>query len=290
MINHEKIVNILVGRTGAGMPDRGVGPDDILLGKYAELPDNERDEFWNAFGNALREIWQKRDVNAMEYTAAFISGLSVDNRPTENLAKNIAEFLCEDILVNRDASEVKANDRRQVIAALRILACLKLGDRKWWCIRFYSWLHDAKSTTGLDGQMATQAVLHASRGWMNGGQGMPNFDAWFEYARMAKEFPAIELFAVLADQADHQSDKEHLKSTVINVYQSLYAVCYDKLPCSTSIEDLRKIIETWLRDRMHVRKNEAEKLLQWREPDKLTPKQRLYSGSKIPAELSGAHS
>jgi hypothetical protein len=278
-MNREEILDVLIGRSGGACPDRGVRADDILLGRYAEVSATNRPAFWQAFGEALLSLWQLGNTEAVECASAFVAGLDKVDRTDGDVAFSVAGFLLEDSVVRGDVI-AKDDSRRRVVAALRMLANLGLGTRTWWRCRFFAWLHDTKSSGGEEGQLAWQAVLHSSLGLMNCCEPMPNIDAWLEDARIAKEFPAIELFTLLARQTEYQQDKMYLKNEVIEAYQSLYVNCNGRDSCSQGIEDIRSVIETWLVDRLHLSPSEAHELLKWRQPDKRLPQDRIFRSDR----------
>lgn len=274
-MNQDEILDVLRERSGGACPDRGVRADDILLGRYAAIPENARHSFWNEFGNAFAILWEEADTQAVEAAGAFVSGLNKAVRPKPELVMPSIGLLFSNQL-GPSPTVSKGDQRRRIVAALRIQANLGLGERKWWRCQFWCWIDDAKTTTGSDGQLAWQAVLHASLGLMNCQEPSPNIDAWLEDSRKAKDFPAIELFTLLARQTDYQQDLEHLKSEVVDAYQSLYANCAGgAIP--RGIEDIRSVIESWLVDRLHLSPDEAEALLKWQEPSKQLPQIRLAS-------------
>lgn len=283
-MNRDEILDVLRGRSGGVCPDRGVRADDILLGRYAAIPADGRASFWQAFSEALPMLWAEMDTEAIEAAAAFVSGLDKTVRPDTELVKSGFEFLFNDLTeVSQIAS--KGDERRRIVAALRMLANLGLGERNWWRCRFWSWIGDAKLAAGAEGQLAWQAVLHASLGLMNCSEPTPNIDAWLEDGRKAKEFPAIELFTLLVRQTEYQQDKEHLKNEVIEAYQSLYANCIGN-SCPQGIDDIRSVIETWLMDRLHLSQDIAQGLLEWQKPSKELPQVRLASRKHL---LAASH-
>ncbi len=279
-MNREEILDVLLGRSGGACPDRGVRGDDILLGRYANVPESDRSVFWQAFGETLASLWQEANTEAIECAAAFVAGLDKAERPDNDLATSVAGFLLGDSVV-RDGVITKEDSRRRVVAALRMLANLGLGARTWWRCRFFAWLDDAKFANGEDGQLAWQAALHSSLGLTNCCEPMPNIDAWLEDARVAKEFPAIELFTVLARQTEYQQDKEHLKGEVIGAYQSLYINCNSGGLCPQGIKDIRSVIETWLVDRLQLSPVDAHKLLKWKQPDQRLPQARIFNSHRL---------
>lgn len=274
-MNREEVLDVLLGRSAGASPDRGVRGDDVLLGRYTNVRESDRPAFWRLFGEALIFLWQEGNTEAIECAAAFVAGLEKTARPDREMAASIAGFLLNDSIVC-DGAIAKGDGRRRVVAALRILATLGLGARTWWRCRFFAWIDDAKSCSGGEGQLAWQAVLHASLGLMNCCEPMPNIDAWLEDARIAKEFPAIELFTLLARQTEYQQDQVHLKDEVIEAYQSLYVNCKGGDSCPQGIEDIRSVIETWMVDRLHLSSAQANELLKWRQPDKRLPQERIF--------------
>lgn len=278
-MNRDEILDVLRERSGGACPDRGVRADDILLGRYAAIAENGRPSFWNEFGNAFVILWEEQDTQAIEAAGAFVSGLNNAVRPLpELLGPSIGSLFSNQPAPSPRMS--KGEERRRIVAALRIQANLRLGERKWWRCQFWHWIDDAKFSTGSDGQLAWQAVLHSSLGLMNCCEPTPNIDAWLEDSRKAKDFPAIELFTLLVRQTDYQQDLEHLKSEVVEAYQSLYANCAGGAT-PPGIEDIRLVIETWLVDRLHLSTVEADALLKWREPSKQLPQMRLAARKQI---------
>lgn len=280
-MNRDEILDVLRERSGGACPDRGVRADDILLGRYAAIAENDRPSFWNEFGNAFVFLWEENDTQAIEATGAFVSGLGKAVRPLPELVRPSIGLLFS----NQPAPTPrvsKGDERRRIVAALRIQANLGLGERNWWRCQFWRWIDDAKVSTGSDGQLAWQAVLHSSLGLMNCCEPTPNIDAWLEDSRKAKDFPAIELFTLLARQTDYQQDLEHLKIEVVEAYQSLYANCAGGAT-PRGIEDIRSVIETWLVDRLHLSTAEADALLEWRKPSKQLPQIRLASRKQAAA-------
>lgn len=279
----DEILDILLGRSCGGCPDRGVRADDILLGRYVKLAsDGGAPAFWPAFAEAFLLLWQDSSTDAIELAAAFASGLEKEARPVADSFGDSFSFLLDDpVLVD---SVSLGETRRRVIAGLRLLANLGLGERNWWRRRFWAWIDSARSATGADGRLAWQAVLHASLGLMNSQEEMPNIDAWLEDGRKAKEFPAIELFTLLSRQTEYQQDREHLKDEVVAAFQSLHANCL-KNACPQGIEDIRSVIETWLVDRLKLTSVEAQTLLTWREPSRELPQVRLAARKR---ELAAA--
>lgn len=272
-MSRDEIVDILCGRSGGACPDRGVRADDVLLGRYAAIVRSEgAPDFWPEFVEAFRVIWRKSDTDAIELAAAFVSGLENNVKPGADSLGTSFSFLFDDPVMADSISLGEA--RRRIVAGLRLLANLSLGERKWWRQRFDSWIVNVRSAVGDDGRLAWQAVLHASLGLMNSKEEMPNIDAWLEDGRKAKEFPAIELFTLLSRQTEYQPDREHLKDEVIAAFQSLYANCLGT-DCPQGIEDIRSVIETWLVDRLKLAPVEAERLLTWREPSRELPQVRL---------------
>ena len=272
-MSRDEILDILLGRSCGACPDRGVRADDILLGRYVKLAGNGgASAFWPAFAEAFLLLWQDSSTDAIELAATFASGLEKDARPVADSLGDSFSFMFDDpVLVD---SVSLGETRKRVVAGLRLLANLGLGERNWWRCRFWAWIDSARSATGADGRLAWQAVLHASLGLMNSQEEMPNIDAWLEDGRKAKEFPAIELFTLLSRQTEFQVDREHFKNEVLEAFQSLHANCL-KNACPQGIEDIRSIIETWLVDRLNFTSGEAQSLLTWREPSRELPQVRL---------------
>lgn len=275
-MNREEIRNILLELRGEGLiPGRGVGADDILLAKVEAFTAPERLAFWTNFGDVLQEAWQSGEAGAFSNAAAFISRIPKPERPAGDEAKQIAAFLLIDPKLKKAAMGA-ADESRLIVAALRVLSALGLGDRVWWVARFNSWLHEARTHQNSDALFAWQAVLNSSRGLLNTGEIVPNFDAWFLNAQEVKEFPSLEVFTLLADQIDSPgADKEAIKEDVLEAYQNLYARCYPASDCPQGIQHLKSVIEAWLEDRIGIKPEEATCQLEWKQPDLLTPSARL---------------
>ena len=275
-MNRDEIRNVLLELAGNGLlPDRGVGADDILLSHLSALDDEARVLFWSDVGGVLREIWSQENVGAVSNVAVFISRIPQSARPTGAEAEQVASFLLDDVKL-KDTIWKSIDELRLIIAALRMLSALALGGRIWWLTRFHSWLQQVKVRKESEALYAWQAVLHASRGLFNSGEIAPNFDAWFHTAQAVNDFPAMEIFTLLADQmASPTADKDAIKNEVLADYQSLYARCFNNASCPEGIEDLKAVIESWLEDRVGMSDQEASELLKWKEPERKTPSARF---------------
>lgn len=274
-MNREEIRNVLLELAGEGLlPDRGVGADDILLARLGGLTGENRLLFWRDFGEVLREVWAQEDVAAISNAAVFISRIPQTERPARAEALQVASFLLDDKKII-DATWNSLDKLRMIVAGLRILSALGLGERLWWRVRFYIWLDQAKTRQTREALYAWQAVLHASRGLLNSGEVAPNFDAWFYAAQAVQEFPSLEVFTLLVDQIESPvADRSALKEEVLSDYQSLHARCLNT-SCPQGIEELKAVIESWLEDRVGMSPKDASDQLKWREPDFTTPSVRL---------------
>lgn len=274
-MNREEIRNVLLELAGDGLlPDRGVGADDILLARLGALTSENRLAFWRDFSEVLREVWAQGDIEAISNAAVFISRIPRSERPAGEEAALVASFLLVDAKME-DATWSSLDELRMIVAGLRILSALGLGERLWWRVRFHIWLDQAKTRQTREALYAWQAVLHTSRGLLNGGEVAPNFDAWFYAAQAVQEFPSLEVFTLLADQMESPvADRNALKEEVLSDYQSLHARCLNT-SCPQGIEELKAVIESWLEDRVGMSPEEASDQLKWREPDLTTPSARL---------------
>jgi len=275
-MNRDEIRNVLLELAGKGLlPDRGVGADDILLSHLSALAEETRVLFWRDFGEVLQEVWSQENVTAVSNAAVFISRIPQSQRPAGADAEQVASFLLNDAKL-QDTIWKSLDELRLIIAALRMLSALALGGRTWWRTRFHSWLQQVKVRKESEALYAWQAVLHASRGLLNSGEIAPNFDAWFHNAQAAHDFPAMEVFTLLADQMESPTaDKDAIKNEVLEDYQSLYARCFNNDSCPEGIENLKAVIESWLEDRVGMSSQEASKLLKWKEPERKTPSARF---------------
>lgn len=276
-MNREEIRNVLLELSGEGLlPDRGVGADDILLTHFGRLSELERKDFWPDFGAIFRDLWEQKNVVAISNAAVFVSRLSQSERPEGEAASQVAGFLLNEEKL-KCASWDSLDDLRRVVAGLRLLSVLRLGDPAvWWRVCFESWLRQAKTRQGSEALYAWQAVLHASRGLLNNGEVAPNFDAWFLAAQEAKEFPSLEVFTLLTDQAERTSvDRDSLQEDVLKAHQDMHARCYGISSCPQGMQDLKAVIETWLEDRLGMKPNNAKKKLEWKKPDKNPPSARF---------------
>lgn len=274
-MNHEEILDILLERSGGANPDRGVGGDDILLSRWAGLDEAGRDEFWPNFCLAVATLWQDQATDTLEVAAAFIAGLGLETRTAEGFVEPL-RFLLDEEDIKR-GSLITGDGRRRVVAVLRILSKLGLGDRAWWRTRFWCWIEEAAKAVDEDGLLAWQAVLHGSMGMMQAGEPIPQVDAWLENAKKAKEFPAIELFSLLARQTARQGDTKDFVSEVVEAYQSLRINCGQTGICPEAINDIRMVIESWLLDPVvGYTPEKAAEQLQWKEPDKRLPQDRIF--------------
>lgn len=275
-MNRDEIRNVLLELAGKGLlPDRGVGADDILLSHLSALTEETRVLFWCDFGEVLREVWSQENVGAVSNAAVFISRIPQSQRPAGGGAEQVASFLLNDVKL-KDTIWKSLDELRLIIGALRMLSALVLGGRIWWQVRFYSWLQQVKVREESEALYAWQALLHASRGLLNSGEITPNFDAWFHTAQAAHDFPAMEVFTLLADQmVSPTADKEAIKNEVLEDYQSLYARCINNASCPEGIENLKAVIESWLEDRVGMSAQEASSLLKWKEPERKTPSARF---------------
>ena len=275
-MNREEIRNVLLELAGEGLlPDRGVGADDILLADLDSLPNAERLAFWRNFGTVLRDIWVQGEVEAFLNASVFIARIPQAGRPAGEEAQRIAGFLLDDEEMKKEGWGAR-DELRLVVAGLRILAALGLGERIWWRVRFNSWLDQAKTRQDGEALYAWQAVLHASRGLLSSGEVAPNFDAWFLAAQAVQDFPSLEVFTLLADQSASPSvDKDALKEEVLEAYKSLYARCYRAPSCPQGIQELKAVIGAWLEDRVGMKPDEADHQLAWKKPDLRPPSVRL---------------
>lgn len=275
-MNREEIRNVLLELAGEGLlPDRGVGADDILLTSLDTLAGVDRSAFWHDFGAALQDVWAQGEVEAFLNASVFVARIPQAERPVGEEAARVAGFLLDDAKVKNEVWG-SLDELRLVVAGLRMLAALGLGDRLWWELRFNSWLHQAKTRQDSEALYAWQAVLHASRGLLNSGEVVPNFDAWFLAAQAVQEFPSLEVFTLLTDQAESPSvDKDALKEEILDAYQSLYARCYRAPSCPQGIQNLKAVIEAWLEDRVGMKPQEASRQLEWNKPDLRPPSVRL---------------
>lgn len=275
-MNRDEILNVLLEREGGVNPDRGVGGDDILLARWADMDEAGHSVFWPNFCHAVAALWRELATEALEVAAAFVAGIGLESKPSDSLLEPL-RFLLDDSDIKAGAL-VSGEGRRRTVAALRLLSKLGLGDRDWWRNRFWNWIDEAPKATGEDGMLAWQAVLHASMGLLQAGQMDPRVDTWIETARKAEVFPAIELFTMLARQTPHQADTADFVHAVVEAFQSLSTNCGMEGACPQTIEDIRMVIESWLSDPVVGRKpKEAVELLQWKEPDKLLPQERYFS-------------
>lgn len=263
----DEILAVLSGEAGYSIPGRGVGADDVLLGRYAKLDAGTRSVFWPAFGQAIRQIWAEAGTEAWEAACSFVARLADNELPSPELATACAGFLADDPTVNAIAADV--GDGRRVVAALQVLATLRLGKRTWWQCRFREWKLAAASSDGGE-MLAWQAMLHASRGLMRCEQCQftPNINAWFEVARHASDIPAMEIFAVLSEQGDRDSDKTQWAEEVVS---ALLSFCPPHGDLPKNMVDIRSVVETWLVDRMGAAQENAQRRLTPKEPDKRPP-------------------
>ncbi|MBK6743795.1 MAG: hypothetical protein IPG66_12795 [Hydrogenophilales bacterium] len=274
-MNCEDILNILLERPGGINPDRGVAGDDILLSRWAGLDEDGRAEFWPNFCQAVAVLWHDQETEALEVAAAFVAGLGLETRTAEGFVEPLCFLLDEEDI--KHGSVITGDGRRRVVAVLRILSKLGLGDRAWWRARFWCWIDEAAKAVDEDGLLAWQAVLHGSMGMMQAGEPIPQVDAWLEKAKKAKEFPAIELFSLLARQTAHQGDTKDFVSEVVEAYQSLRINCGQAGVCPEAINDIRMVIESWLLDPVvGYSPEKAAVQLQWKEPDKRLPQDRIF--------------
>lgn len=275
-MNCDEIRNVLLELAGKGLlPDRGVGADDILLSHLSALDDEARALFWHDFGRVLQEVWSQGNVGAVSNAAVFISRIPQSARPAGAEAEQIALFLLDDAKLKNETWK-NLDELRLIIAAFRMLSALALGGRLWWRARFNFWLQQVKVRKESEALYAWQAVLHASRGLLNSGEIVPNFDAWFHTAQAVHDFPAMEVFTLLADQMESPTaDKDAIKNEVVEDYQSLYARCFNNASCPDGIESLKAVIESWLEDRVGMSVQEASELLKWKEPERKTPSARF---------------
>lgn len=275
-MNREEIRNVLLERAGKGLlPDRGVGADDVLLNSLDAMNGAERTAFWLEFGEVLQEVWRQGENEAFLNAAAFVARTSQADRPKGEDAQRIAGFLLDEAKV-KSAIWSTQDELRLLVATLRLLAALGLGNKPWWRVPFNSWLHHAETRPDNEALYAWQGVLHASRGLLNSGEVAPNFDAWFQAAQKVRAFPALEVFTLLADQTDTPSaDKDSIKEEVLETYQDLYARCLNVSACPQGIQDLKAVIETWLEDRVGMKPGEANCRLEWKEPNRLKPSVRF---------------
>lgn len=284
-MNRQMIQSILLELAGEGlMPDRGVGADDILLTQLNRMPAEERPTFWRDFGAVAQELWQERNADAFSNAAAFVARAPQSLLPAGEEAVQAAGFLLHE--PGLETATAKSKDELRLnVSALRVLSTLGLGDRTWWRACFHVWLDEAKRRKESDVLHVWQAVLHASRGLLNSGEIVPNFDAWFETAYRAAEFPALEVFTLLADQADVPNpDKDALKEDVLEAYNALHAHCYETT-CPPSIDHLKDVIEAWLEDRLQQKADDAKQLLMWKAPDLDPPSKRLDRAMNQNTEL-----
>lgn len=275
-MKRDEIRDVLLELAGKGLlPNRGVGADDILLSHLSALAEEARVLFWRDFGEVLQEVWSQENVGAVSNAAVFISRIPQSKRPTGTEAEQVASFLLNDAEVQNETWK-NQDELRLIIAALRMLSALALGGRIWWRARFYFWLQQVKVRKESEALYAWQAVLHASRGLLNSGEIAPNFDAWFHTAQAVNDFPAMEVFTLLADQMESPTaDKDAITNEVLADYQSLYARCFNNDSCPKGIENLKAVIESWLEDRVGMSDQEASKLLKWKEPERKTPSARF---------------